>query len=131
MKTYSLAIWQSALIGWVVAVCVNLMVLQFVKPLAPNFKSLSTFPVIFWTTVAVLGATTAFALVRKYAKEPRKTFAQISVGALLLSFGMDIPLFFFTIPGFTGVTHEGLYSLMAMHVIVAAISVPTLIKLTK
>lgn len=131
MKLHSLSLWQSAAIGGVLALCANLVLLQFVKPFAPNFIALSTGPVIFWTTIAVLGATTVFALVRKYAQVPNLLFVRVSLGALVLSFGMDIPLFFFEVPGFSGVTHAGLYSLMTMHVIVASIIVPTLIKLTR
>ena len=131
MKTNNLSLWQSALIGGLLAILANLFVLQFVKPLAPDFMSLSMFPIIFWTTIATLGAATVFALIRKYSTNPNQVFIVASVAALLLSFGMDIPLFFYDIPLFTGKTTGGIVSLMLMHVIAALVIVPMLIKLTR
>ena len=131
MKKNNLALWQSALIGGVVAICVNLVFLQFAKPLAPDFMSLSAVPVIFWTAIASIGATVVFAIIRKYAQNPNPLFIRVSVGALVLSFGMDIPLFFFDVPFFAGATTGGVVSLMAMHVIVATIIVPILVKFTR
>lgn len=131
MKTNNLPLWQSALIGGGVAILANLFVLQFVKPLAPDFMSLSMMPIIFWTTVAALGATTVFAVIRKYSTNPNQVFVITSVVVLLLSFGMDIPLFFYDIPFFAGATTGGILSLMLMHVIAALIIVPILIKSTR
>ena len=130
MKDKSLALWQSAFIGGALAICANLVFLQFVKPLAPDFMSLSTVPVIFWTAIASIGAGVVFAIIRKYTQNPNPLFVRVSVGALVLSFGMDIPLFLFDIPFFAGATTGGILALMAMHVIVAGIIVPTLVKFT-
>ena len=131
MKFTDLSLWQSALIALGSSVVANLVVLFFTQPLAPEFGSLSLAPVIFWTAIAVMGATSVFAMVRKYAQNPNPLFVRISWGALFLSFFMDIPLFFIDIPFFAGATTAGIWVLMVMHVVVAAITVPVLIRLTK
>ncbi len=131
MKLIDLPLWQSALVALFGSVLANLIVLFCTQPLAPHFKSLSVIPVTFWTLIAVVGATAVFALVRKYAQNPNPLFVHISWGALALSFFMDIPLFFFDIPFFAGATTAGIWALMVMHVVVAGITVPTLVRLTK
>lgn len=130
MKIHSLSLWQSALIAGAVSILLNLFLLQLVKPLAPDFMSLSTWPIVFWTTVATIGATVVFALIRHIVQDPIPLFIKVSIAALILSFGMDIPLFFFDIPFFAGATTGGILSLMSMHVVAAGVIVPTLIKLT-
>lgn len=131
MEYTRLSLWKTAFIAGAGSILVNLIVLYFAKPLAPDFMSLTLLPVIFWTVIATLGATTVFALTRKYVKNPNRMFARISLLALFLSFFMDIPLFFIDIPFFAGATSGGIWSLMGMHVVAAAIIVPTLVKLTK
>ena len=127
----SLALWQSSLIAFVAALAVNLIILYFTKPLAPDLMSLTAFPVTFWTLIACVGAAVAYALTRAYAKNPNQTFTRISIAALLLSFLMDIPLFFYDIDFFAGATTSGIVVLMSMHVTIAMIVVPLFVRCTK
>ncbi|HEY4526637.1 MAG TPA: DUF6069 family protein [Candidatus Paceibacterota bacterium] len=131
MEHTGLSLWKTTLIAGAGSILANLIVLYFTKSLAPEFTSLSVMPVIFWTVIATLGAATVFALTRKCTKNPNRMFIRISLIALLLSFGMDIPLFFVDIPFFAGATPGGLWSLMGMHVVAATIIVSMLVRLTK
>jgi hypothetical protein len=126
-----LSLWKTTLIAGAASIAANLVVLYFTKPFAPDFMSLSIMPVIFWTVIATLGAAIIFALTRKYAEKPARTFVRISWLAVFLSFFMDIPLFFVDIPFFAGATMGGLIALMSMHAIAFVIIVPTLVNLTK
>lgn len=130
MEHTGLSLWKTTLIAGAASIAANLVVLYFTKPLAPDFMSLSIMPVILWTVIATLGAAIVFALTRKYAEKPARTFVRISWLAVFLSFFMDIPLFFVDIPFFAGATTGGLIALMSMHVIAFMIIVPTLVNLT-
>lgn len=124
-------LWITATVATILSVIANILVLFTTKPLAPDFMSLTPMPVIFWTVLAVVGAMGVFALTRKYSKSPTNTFIRISWIVFLLSFLMDIPLFFFDIEFFAGATTRGIITLMIMHVVVFVITVPLLVKHTR
>jgi hypothetical protein len=125
------ALWITAIGAIILSIIANLLVLLATKPLAPDFMSLTVMPVAFWSVIAAVGAAIVFALTRKYAEKPNRTFIRISWIVFLLSFFMDIPLFFFDIEFFAGATTGGIIALMAMHVVVFATTVPILVKFTR
>ena len=130
-ETVGHPLWVVAVVATVGGVVANLLVLLLTKPLAPDFLSLTAFPVIFWTVIAGVGASVVFALTRKYARNPQRTFIRIAIAALLLSFLMDIPLFFYDITFFAGATAGGIWALMSMHVVIAAVIVPALVRFAR
>lgn len=125
------SLWIAGIIAGFLSIVLNLLVLLVTKPLAPDFMSLTVMPVAFWSIIATVGAAIVFALTRKYSKNANKTFIRTSWIVFLLSFLMDIPLFFFDIEFFAGATTGGIFALMAMHVVVFVVTVPILVKFTK
>lgn len=124
-------LWMTTVVAGIFSIAVNLLVLFVTKPLAPDFISLSVMPVVFWSIIAAVGAAIAFALARKYSKNPNRAFVRIAWIAFLLSFLMDIPLFFYDIEFFAGATTGGILALMAMHIVVFLIIAPLLVKFTR
>ncbi len=124
-------LWVTTVAALIFSIGANFLVLFVTKPLAPDFMSLTVMPVAFWSIIAVLGAAIVFALTRKYSKNPNRAFTRIAWIAFLLSFLMDIPLFFYDIAFFAGATTGGILALMTMHVVVFVIIVPLLVKFTR
>ncbi|MBI3573533.1 hypothetical protein HY090_00595 [Candidatus Kaiserbacteria bacterium] len=118
-KNFSL--WKLSLVASVISLAINLAIFYFTKPLAPNLLSLSLVTVTFWTFVGTLGATGTYALVRKRATNPMRTFVRIAWTVLSLSFIPDIALFFIPIPGDTNPAVPGVAALMLMHLVVFSI----------
>lgn len=71
------------------------------------------------TAVGVVIAAFAWASIRKRAKDPARTLGNLVPIVVVLSFLVDVPVFF--LPGATIV---GVVALMVMHVVVAAVAVP-------
>lgn len=86
-------------------------------------------PVGMFTFIGAVGAVIVFAILRRFAKKPNRTFMWTAIIVLLISFIPDI--FVNQIPGFPYVTTAGIVLLMALHVVCAVITVSVLTKLTK
>jgi hypothetical protein len=71
------------------------------------------------TAVGVLIAAVAWASIRKRAEDPARTLGRLVPIVVVLSFLADVPVFF--LPGASAV---GVFALMVMHVVVAAVAVP-------
>lgn len=71
------------------------------------------------TAVGVVIAAFAWASIRKRAKDPARTLGKLVPIVVVLSFLVDVPVFF--LPGASIV---GVVALMVMHVVVAAVAVP-------
>lgn len=83
--------------------------------------------IIVFTVLGVLGAVIVFAIVGRLARSPLRTFRRIAVGSLLLSFVPDLWLLAARdrLP-FPGTSVQSVGTLMAMHVLTAAIVVAML-----
>ena len=111
-------------IAAVLAVGVN-VVLVAVVPGAighPPYGPLTIPPVALFTAVGVLLATVVYALVRRLADRPDRTFAVVAAVALLVSFVPDLT-FARDLPG---ATTNGVVLLMVMHVVAAVVAVAVL-----
>ncbi|MFJ8959247.1 DUF6069 family protein [Lentzea sp. NPDC102401] len=71
------------------------------------------------TALGVIIAAIAWATIRKRAKDPARTLGKLVPIVVVVSFLADVPVFF--LPGANLV---GVFALMVMHVVVAAVSVP-------
>lgn len=88
----------------------------------PEFEPLNLRPVIVSTLGGVVAAGLVYALIARLAREPRRTFLVVAAAALLLS--LIAPL---TIDD-PNADAAAVGTLIAMHVVGAAISVPILIR---
>ena len=86
---------------------------------APAFRPLSWGSVLFLTTIGASGATVAYWILARLAEEPDRTFRTLAAVVLVLSFVPDLTL----ATNFPKATSAGIAVLMAMHVVVATISV--------
>jgi len=114
--------------GAIVAVLVVRWVAMALVDVPPDFLPLAgPSPAVFFTTVLGIGAVVVWAVVRRTAKRPERTFRWISVGVLLVSFVPDLWL---SSEGgteqFAGSTPAGVAILMVLHVVAAAVLVPGL-----
>lgn len=89
---------------------------------APGFRPLSLSPVLFLSTLGVVGATVTYWLLDRRAENPDRTFVRVASVVLVLSFLPDVGL----LVGDPAATIPGVVVLMAMHVIAAAVSVAVL-----
>jgi hypothetical protein len=82
---------------------------------------LGLYPQVFvvLTALGVLIAAFAWASIRKRAKDPARTLGKLVPIVVVLSWLLDIPLFFQP-----GADVVGIVALMVMHVVVAAAAVP-------
>jgi hypothetical protein len=81
----------------------------------------------FFTTALGIAAVVVYAVVRRFAKRPERTFRWISVGVLVVSFVPD--LWLLSEGGseqFEGATPAGVAILVVLHVVAAAVIVPGL-----
>ena len=124
-------ILSAGLFAGALAVIANVVILYFTRPLAPAMLPLNLAPVVIWTLIGTFGATLAYRFIAARAAAPDRTFVIVALIALIISFAPDIALLRNPSPMFGEVTASGVYSLMAMHVIAAAIIVPTLIRRSK
>ncbi|WP_340100766.1 DUF6069 family protein [Salinibaculum salinum] len=91
--------------------------------LAPGFRALTYPPVLFLSVAGALGAAVVYALLaRRDGRGTGQTFTRIAVAVLVLSFVPDIGL----LVADDAATTSGVVVLMAMHVVVAAVSVSLL-----
>jgi hypothetical protein len=110
----------------VAAVIVNLAVRALAVAVfdipQPAFEPLNVRPVILSTLGGVIAAGLVYALIKRTTDDPRRVFLIVAVVALLLS--LIAPL---TIDD-PNADAESVGTLVAMHVLAAAISVPTLLR---
>ncbi|KTG20244.1 DUF6069 family protein [Haloferax profundi] len=86
------------------------------------FTPLSYPPVMFLSAVGAIGATLVYGLLSSRVENPDRTFLQVAIVVLVLSFVPDIGLLF----GDPQATVAGVLVLMVMHVVVAAVCVGVL-----
>ncbi len=132
MHQYSL--WISGLIALVASLVVNAVIDTLFFPFTGVPSTVMTFnlagPTGVFTALGVIGATIVYAIVRRFAHNPNRTFTWIAVVVLLVSFIPDI-LVHDLGPMFAQITTGGVALLMSMHIACALVTVWTLTMLTK
>jgi Family of unknown function (DUF6069) len=106
----------------VIASIGNAIVSYVAQALGADPKAvLGLYPQVFivLTAFGVLIAAFAWASIRKRAKDPARTLGKLVPIVVVLSWLLDIPLFFQP-----GADVVGIVALMVMHVVVAAAAVP-------
>ena len=90
----------------------------------PEFEELNVRPVIVSTLIGVIAAGLVYALIVRFARDPRRVFLIVAGVALVLS--LIAPL---TIDD-PNADAGAVGTLIAMHVVAAAISVPVLLRVS-
>lgn len=108
-------------IAVVLSVLANVVLVLGVDALgiAPGFGALTIPPVAFLSALGAGGAAIVYWLLRRYVSNPERTFVRVAAGVLLLSFVPDVALLAID----PAATPLAVAVLMAMHVVVAAVSV--------
>jgi len=109
----------------VLSVEANLAVLFAADALAvaPGFEPLQVGSVAFLSAAGAVGAVAVYALLRRYADRPDRTFVRVAAVVLVVSFLPDVAL-----PSLDpAATVLGVLVLMFMHVVVAAVCVGLLV----
>ncbi len=91
--------------------------------IAPGFRALTIPPVAFLSAVGAGGATVVYWLLGRYVSDANRTFVRVAAGVLLLSFVPDVALLAID----PTATPLAVVVLMAMHVVVTAVSVWVLV----
>ncbi|MFC5278512.1 DUF6069 family protein [Halorubrum rubrum] len=109
----------------VLAVLANAVLVLGVDALgiAPAFRPLTIPPVAFLSALGAGGATVVYWLLDRYVSSADRTFVRLAAGVLLLSFVPDVALLAID----PAATPLAVVVLMAMHVVVAAVSVWVLV----
>ena len=109
----------------VFAVLANVILVLGVDALgiAPDFGALTIPPVAFLSALGAGGAAVVYWLLRRYASTADRTFVRVAAGVLLLSFIPDLALLAID----PAATPLAVVVLMAMHAVVAAVSVGLLV----
>ena len=126
-------LWKTFLISAVGSVVVNYLLLLLLKPLTgvpDTFMTLSAAPVIAWSVIGTVGACITYALLRKFAKNPKGLFGLVAFVVLLASFIPDVLIHGMESGPFAGATWSSVGVLMLMHVVVAAIVTSLILKKT-
>lgn len=107
------------------AVLTNVVLVLGVDALgiAPAFRALTVPPVAFLSALGAGGATAVYWLLGRYVSDADRTFVRVAAGVLLLSFVPDVVL----LASDPAATPLAVVILMAMHVVVAAVSVWVLV----
>jgi hypothetical protein len=79
-----------------------------------------------YTVGGVILAGAAFAVVRRFARDPVRAYVRIAIVALVLSWIPDVALLFINEPG---ATVPAVAALMVMHAVAAAIVVTLLVRM--
>jgi hypothetical protein len=105
----------------VLAVLANVVLVLGVDALgiAPSFRALTIPPVAFLSALGAGGATVVYWLLGRYVSDADQMFVRVAAGVLLLSFVPDVALLAID----PAATPLAVVVLMAMHVVVAAVSV--------
>lgn len=109
----------------VLAVLANVVLLLGVNALeiAPEFRALRVPPVAFLSAVGAAGAAVVYWVLSRYVTDVDRTFVRVAAVVLVLSFVPDLALLAVD----PAATPLAVVVLMAMHVVVAAASVGTLV----
>ena len=91
--------------------------------IAPEFQALTIPPVSVLSALGAGGATVVYWLLGQYVSDADRTFVRVAAGVLLLSFVPDVALLAID----PAATPLAVVVLMAMHVVVAAVSVWVLV----
>jgi hypothetical protein len=91
--------------------------------IAPGFRALTIPPVAFLSAVGAGGATVVYWLLGRYVSDADRTFVRVAAGVLLLSFVPDVALLAID----PAATPLAVVVLVAMHVVVAAVSVGVIV----
>ena len=94
----------------------------------PEFEPLQARAVAVSTAAGVVAAGVVYAIVERFARDPRRTFIIVAVIALVLSLWAPISLGLADPPENPGTDAGSVGTLIAMHVLAAAISVPVLLR---
>ena len=94
----------------------------------PEFEPLQARAVAVSTAGGVVAAGMVYAIVERFARDPRRTFLIVAVIALVLSLWAPISLGLADPPENPGTDAGSVGTLIAMHVLAAAISVPVLLR---
>ena len=89
----------------------------------PGFRALTVPPVALLSALGAGGATVVYWLLRRYASDPDRTFVRVAAGVLLISFVPDVALLAVD----PAATPLAVVVLVAMHVVVAVVSVGLLV----
>jgi hypothetical protein len=90
------------------------------------FEHLALRAVIVSTLAGVIAAGVVYAVVARLARDPARTFTVVAVVALLLSFAAPLMVGLEDPPEYPGTDAASVGTLMAMHVVTAAIAVVAL-----
>ncbi len=119
-----MSLFLGTLLAAFISTILNLMLLFVGKPLVGltgPFTPLTLGPVIGWSVIGAVGAGIVFAIIRKYARTPKNTFATTAWIVLILSFIPDVLIKGSTSGPFAGATWGAVILLMLMHVVVALV----------
>ena len=118
-------IWPVGLLAAVLAAVANALVfVVVVDGFGVASAELDTVvPTLAFSLLGGLGATLVFTIIALRARQPIRTFRLVALAVLFVSFVPDFLL--------TGATAAGIATLLAMHVVAAAIIVGSLITLTR
>jgi hypothetical protein len=90
----------------------------------PEFEPLNLRPVIVSTLGGVIAAGVVYAVIARFSGDPRRVFVIVAVVALVLSLAAPLTI------DDPNADAEAVGTLIAMHVLAAAISVPLLVRVS-
>lgn len=96
----------------------------------PEFEPLQTRAVVLSTLGGVAAAGVVYAVILRLAGDPARVFLIVAAGALVLSLWAPLSLGLADPPENPGTDAESVGTLIAMHVLAAAISVPVLLRIS-
>lgn len=96
----------------------------------PEFEPLQARAVVLSTLGGVAAAGVVYAVILRLAGDPARVFLIVAAGALVLSLWAPLSLGLADPPENPGTDAESVGTLIAMHVLAAAISVPVLLRIS-
>jgi len=96
----------------------------------PEFEPLQARAVVLSTLGGVASAGIVYAVILRLADDPARVFLVVAGGALVLSLWAPLSLGLADPPENPGTDAESVGTLIAMHVLAAAISVPVLLRIS-
>lgn len=115
---------KRGLVAVVVADAVNVVVTftAITAGIASNLDPLSYGPVLFFTTIGMVGATLVYGVLDRFLADPDRTFAVVAAVVLVLSWIPDATV----VPAMPGGTAAGAAVLALMHLSTAVVAVVVL-----
>jgi uncharacterized protein DUF6069 len=96
----------------------------------PEFEPLRVRAVALSTLGGVIAAGVTYAVIERLARDPRRVFLIVAAVALVLSLWAPLSLGLADPPENPGTDAQSVGTLIAMHVLAAAISVPVLLRIS-